>query len=192
MGEATRRNVALFGPAGSGKGTQAEFLTRELGIEHIATGEMLREELARGTELGQTLAAYLDVGKLVPDEVIVAMIRHRLSEAQADGGFVLDGFPRTLAQARSLLELLVGLQRPLDIAVVLDVPSDQLVVRLSRRAALEKRADDTPAVIAERLRIYHDETEPVLEFLAQTVPMVRLDGSRPVAEVSQTLLKAIV
>jgi len=192
VGEATRRNVALFGPAGSGKGTQAEFLTRELGIEHIATGEMLREELARGTELGQTLAAYLDVGKLVPDEVIVAMIRHRLSEAQADGGFVLDGFPRTLAQARSLLELLVGLQRPLDIAVVLDVPSDQLVVRLSRRAALEKRADDTPAVIAERLRIYHDETEPVLEFLAQTVPMVRLDGSRPVAEVSQTLLKAIV
>lgn len=191
MGDATRRNVALFGPAGSGKGTQAEFLKRELGIEHIATGEMLRQELARGTELGQTLAAYLDLGKLVPDEVIVAMIRHRLSDTQADGGFVLDGFPRTLAQARSLLELLVGLQRPLDIAVVLDVPSDQLVVRLSRRATLEKRGDDTPAVIAERLRIYHDETEPVLELLSQTVPMVRLDGSRPIAEVSQTLLKAI-
>ncbi|MGC1184182.1 MAG: adenylate kinase [Candidatus Dormiibacterota bacterium] len=192
MADATRRNVALFGPAGSGKGTQAEFLMRELGVEHIATGEMLREERARGTELGQTLAAYLDAGKLVPDEVIVAMIRHRLTDAQADSGFVLDGFPRTVAQARSLQELLIGLQRPLDIAVALDVPSDQLVARLSRRAALEKRGDDTPAVIAERLRIYHDETEPMLEFLSQTVPMVRLDGSRPVDEVSQTLLKAIV
>ncbi len=191
MGDAARRNVALFGPAGSGKGTQAEFLNRELGVEHIATGEMLREERSRGTELGQALAAYLDAGKLVPDEVIVAMIRHRLSDPQADNGFVLDGFPRTLAQARSLQELLVGLQRPLDIAVVLDVPSEQLVARLSRRATLEDRGDDTPAVIAERLRIYHDETEPVLDYLSQSVPMVRLDGSMPVDEVGQMLLKAI-
>jgi adenylate kinase len=183
--------VALFGPAGSGKGTQAEFLKRELGVEHIATGEMLREERSRGTELGQTLAAYLDAGKLVPDEVIVAMIRHRLSDPQADSGFVLDGFPRTVAQARSLQELLVGLQRPLDIAVVLDVPSEQLVARLSRRANLEHRGDDTPAVIAERLRIYHDETEPVLDYLSQSVPMVRLDGAMPVDEVGQMLLKAI-
>jgi adenylate kinase len=181
----------LFGPAGSGKGTQAEFLKEKLGVEHIATGGMLREERARGTELGQTLAAYLDAGKLVPDEVIVAMIRHRLSDPQADAGFVLDGFPRTVAQARSLQELLVGLQRPLDIAVVLEVPTDQLISRLSRRGEIEKRGDDTPEVIAERLRIYHDETEPVLEYLSQTVPLVRLDGSLPMDQVSQNLLRAV-
>ncbi|HEY6538295.1 MAG TPA: adenylate kinase [Candidatus Dormibacteraeota bacterium] len=191
MADTARHNVALFGPAGSGKGTQAEFLKRELGVEHIATGEMLRKERQRGTDLGQTLAAYLDAGKLVPDEVIVAMIRHRLSAPQADGGFVLDGFPRTVAQARALQELLASLERPLDIAVVLEVPNQQLISRLGKRAHIEDRGDDTPAVIAERLRIYHDETEPVLEYLSQTVPMVRLDGAQPVAKVSQDLLQAI-
>jgi adenylate kinase len=160
-------------------------------VEHIATGEMLRQERARGTELGQTLAAYLDAGKLVPDEVIVAMIRHRLAGPQADAGFVLDGFPRTVAQAKALLELLAQLDRPLDIAVVLDVPDDQLVSRLARRARQEDRSDDTPEVIAERLRIYHDQTEPVLEYLSQTLPVVRIDGALPVEQVSQAVLQAI-
>ncbi|MGH7642257.1 MAG: adenylate kinase [Candidatus Dormibacteria bacterium] len=191
MADTARHNVALFGPAGSGKGTQAEYLKRQLGLEHIATGEMLRRERARGTELGQTLAAYLDAGKLVPDEVIVAMLRHRLSDPQADAGFVLDGFPRTVAQAKALQEMLAMLERPLDVAVVLDVPNEQLVARLARRAEMEDRGDDTPEVIAERLRIYHDQTEPVLEYLAQTISLVRLDGAQPVADVSQDLLQAI-
>ncbi|MGH7667492.1 MAG: adenylate kinase [Candidatus Dormibacteria bacterium] len=191
MAEAARYNLALFGPAGSGKGTQAEFLKRELGVEHIATGEMLRQEQGRGSELGQTLAAYLDAGRLVPDEVIVAMIRHRLAEPQADAGFVLDGFPRTVAQARALQEMLAGLDRPLDAAVVLEVPNEQLVERLARRSSAELRTDDTPAVIAERLRIYHEETEPVLEFLAQSVRVLRLNGARPMQVVSQDVLRAI-
>ena len=160
-------------------------------MEHIATGEMLRHEKSQGTELGQTVAAYLDAGKLVPDEVIVAMIRHRLGDPQADAGFVLDGFPRTVAQARALQEMLAGLERPLDVAVVLDVPTEQLISRLALRARLEERGDDTPGVIAERLRIYRDQTEPVLEYLAQSVPVVRLDGAQPVEEVSQALLQAI-
>ncbi len=191
MGDSARHNLALFGPAGSGKGTQAKFLTRELGVEHIATGEMLRHERSQGTELGQTVAAYLDAGKLVPDEVIVAMIRHRLGDPQADAGFVLDGFPRTVAQARALQQMLASLERPLDVAVVLDVPTEQLISRLALRARLEERGDDTPDVIAERLRIYRDQTEPVLEYLAQSVPVVRLDGAQPVEEVSQALLQAI-
>lgn len=191
MADSARHNLALFGPAGSGKGTQAKFLRRELGVEHIATGEMLRHERSQGTELGQTVAAYLDAGKLVPDEVIVAMIRHRLGDPQADAGFVLDGFPRTVAQARALQQMLASLERPLDVAVVLDVPTEQLISRLALRARLEERGDDTPDVIAERLRIYRDQTEPVLEYLAQSVPVVRLDGAQPVEEVSQALLQAI-
>ena len=191
MADSARHNLALFGPAGSGKGTQAKFLRRELGVEHIATGEMLRHERSQGTELGQTVAAYLDAGKLVPDEVIVAMIRHRLGDPQADAGFVLDGFPRTVAQARALQQMLASLERPLDVAVVLDVPTEQLISRLALRARLEERGDDTPGVIAERLRIYRDQTEPVLEYLAQSVPVVRLDGAQPVEEVSQALLQAI-
>ena len=191
MADSARHNLALFGPAGSGKGTQAKFLRRELGVEHIATGEMLRHERSQGTELGQTVAAYLDAGKLVPDEVIVAMIRHRLGDPQADAGFVLDGFPRTVAQARALQQMLASLERPLDVSVVLDVPTEQLISRLALRARLEERGDDTPDVIAERLRIYRDQTEPVLEYLAQSVPVVRLDGAQPVEEVSQALLQAI-
>jgi len=192
LADLARHNLALFGPPGSGKGTQAGFLHLELGLEHIATGEMLRLERSLGTELGQTLAAYLDSGRLVPDEVIVAMIRHHLSEPKADAGFVLDGFPRTVAQARALQEMLATLERPLDLAVVLDVGDQELVARLSRRAELEGRGDDVPAVIAERLRIYREQTEPVLEYLGAALPVVRLDGTQAVAEVSRSLLRAIV
>lgn len=191
MADSARHNLALFGPAGSGKGTQAELLKRQLGVEHIATGEMLRHEQSLGTELGQTVAAYLSAGKLVPDEVIVAMIRHRLGDPQADAGFVLDGFPRTVAQARALQDMLAGLDRPLDIAIVLEVPRDQLISRLALRSQLEARGDDAPEAIAERLRIYHDQTEPVLEYLSQTIPLVRLNGTKSVEEVSVDLRRAL-
>lgn len=191
MAVAARYNLALFGPAGSGKGTQAEFLKRCLGVEHIATGDMLRTERAQGTELGQTVASYLDAGKLVPDEIIVAMIRHRLEDPQTDAGFVLDGFPRTLAQARSLQEMLASLDRPLGGLVVLDVPTEQLISRLAVRSQLENRADDTPRVIEERLRIYRDQTESVLDYLARDTPLVRLDGTKSPEEVSRALLAAI-
>jgi adenylate kinase len=191
VADSARYNLALFGPAGSGKGTQAEFLKNELGVEHIATGEMLRGERARGTELGQTVATYLAAGKLVPDEVIVAMIRHRLEAPQADAGFVLDGFPRTVAQARALRDVLGSLDRPLDLAMVLEVPTEELIQRLSNRAKLEDRDDDTPEVIEERLRIYHDQTEPVLDYLADFVQVARIDGTKPVDEVSREILQAV-
>jgi adenylate kinase len=127
----------------------------------------------------------------VPDEVIVAMIRLRLEKIQGDAGFVLDGFPRTVAQARALQDMLASLDRPLDVVVMLEVPTDQLVARLALRAVAEKRADDTPSVIAERLRIYHEQTEPVLDYLGQSVPLVRLDGTKSVEEINKLLLKAI-
>ncbi|MGA8207834.1 MAG: adenylate kinase [Candidatus Dormiibacterota bacterium] len=191
MADSARYNLALFGPAGSGKGTQAEFLKNKLGVEHIATGEMLREERARGTDLGQTVGTYLASGKLVPDEVIVALIRHRLEAPQADAGFVLDGFPRTVAQARALRDCLDKLDRPLDLAMVLEVPTEELVRRLSNRATLEDRDDDTPEVIEERLRIYREQTEPVLDYLSDFVQVARIDGTKPVDEVSQEILQAV-
>jgi adenylate kinase len=191
VADTARCNLALFGPAGSGKGTQAQFLKHELGVEHIATGEMLREERARGTDLGKTVGTYLAAGRLVPDEVIVAMIRHRLEAPKADAGFVLDGFPRTVAQARALRDVLGNLDRPLDLAMVLDVPTEELIQRLSTRAKLEDRDDDTPEVIEERLRVYHDQTEPVLDYLADFVQVARIDGTKPVDEVSQEILQAI-
>ena len=191
MADSARCNLALFGPAGSGKGTQAQFLKKQLGVEHIATGEMLREERARGTELGQTVGTYLAAGRLVPDEVIVAMIRHRLEAPQADAGFVLDGFPRTVSQAKALRDVLGNLDRPLDLAMVLEVPTEELIQRLSTRATLEHRDDDTPEVIAERLRVYRHQTEPVLDYLADFVQVARIDGTKPIGEVSQAILQAI-
>jgi len=127
----------------------------------------------------------------VPDEVIVAMIRHRLEASQADAGFVLDGFPRTVAQARALRDCLGNLDRPLDLAIVLEVPTEELVRRLSNRAKLEDRDDDTPEVIEERLRIYRDQTEPVLDYLSDFVQVARIDGTKPVDEVSQEILQAV-
>jgi adenylate kinase len=191
VADSARYNLALFGPAGSGKGTQAEFLRSNLGVEHIATGEMLREERARGTDLGQTVGTYLAAGRLVPDEVIVAMIRHRLEAPQADAGFVLDGFPRTVAQAKALRDVLGNLDRPLDLAMVLEVPTEELIKRLSNRAKMEDRDDDTPEVIEERLRVYHDQTEPVLDYLADFVQVARIDGTKPVDEVSREILQAV-
>jgi adenylate kinase len=191
VADSARHNLALFGPAGSGKGTQAAFLKSTLGVEHIATGEMLREERARGTDLGQTVATYLAAGRLVPDEVIVAMIRHRLEAPQADAGFVLDGFPRTVAQARALREALGNLDRSLDLAMVLEVPTEELIERLSNRAKVEDRDDDTPEVIEERLRVYHDQTEPVLDYLADFVQVARIDGTKSVDEVSREILQAV-
>lgn len=180
-------SLALFGPAGAGKGTQAQVLRRDLGLEHIATGDMLREERARGTEMGRTVSTYLDQGRLVPDDVIVDLLRRRL-EALGEQGFVLDGVPRNLAQAKALEPMLAEMSRPLNLVVVLEVPPEQLAQRLEQRAHQEGRTDDTPEVIAERLRIYREETEPVLDYLAKTVRVLRLDGTKPVAAVSRDLL----
>jgi adenylate kinase len=191
-GKGLRRNVILFGPPGSGKGTQAELLRAQQGLDHIAPGDMLREHRASGTELGQMATSYMAAGKLVPDEVIVRMIRQRLDHDSDSSGFVLDGFPRTVAQARELQQMLSEMERPLDLVVVLDVPESELVQRLSRRAGLEHREDDRPEVVTQRLAGYHDQTEPVLEYLGDQVPVVRVDGTASVEEVHRSLLRVLI
>jgi len=187
-GVALRRNLVLFGPPGSGKGTQAELLFERYGLDHIAPGDMLRQHLDEGTELGKMASGYMAAGKLVPDEVIVTMIRRRLEAEPGDLGFVLDGFPRTVAQARALQELLSHLDRPLDMVLVLDVPEAELRARLLLRADQEQRQDDRPEVIEQRLQVYRDQTEPVLTYLAGDVPVLHVDGSGSIEQVSQALL----
>ena len=190
-GKGLRRNLILFGPPGSGKGTQAELLRERHGLDHIAPGDMLREHRADGSELGRMASSYMAAGKLVPDEVIVSMIRHRLEDTSGASGFVLDGFPRTVAQARSLQEMLGQMERPLDLVVVLDVPREELVQRLSRRAGLEHREDDRPEVVTQRLLVYQEQTEPVLQYLGDEVPVVRVDGTASVESVNESLLQVL-
>lgn len=190
-GQGLRRRLILFGAPGSGKGTQAELLRQRYDLDHIAPGDMLREHRAAGTELGHLASDYMAAGKLVPDELIVNMIRHRLEEEGDAKGFVLDGFPRTLPQARGLHELLEKMDCPIDLVAVLEVPEVELVERLRGRASEERREDDTPEIISERLRVYRDQTRPVLEYLGDRIPTVRVDGRDTVEGVNRALVQAI-
>jgi adenylate kinase len=173
----------VLGPQGAGKGTQAQRIAAEFGIPHISTGDMFRAAIAAETPLGRRVQPILARGELVPDALTVELIGERLSEADAADGFVLDGFPRNLEQAAALDELLEQLGRNLDAILFFDLPDDVAVERLTRRATLESRPDDTPEVIQRRLRIYHEETEPVVEHYRTTGRLVPLHASPEIAEV---------
>jgi adenylate kinase len=169
--------IVLMGPPGAGKGTHAVYLARRLGVPAISTGDIFRSHVADGTELGRTAQGYLDAGEYVPDEVTNAMIRDRLAADDARAGFVLDGYPRTLAQAGVLKEILAGQARRLDAAVVLRVDPEALVQRLLRRAEIEHRSDDTEDVIRRRFQVYDDQTAPVITLYAGHGIMYEVDAS---------------
>lgn len=174
--------IVLLGPPGSGKGTQGARLAARLGIRHLSTGELLRAEVEAGTELGRRVAADLDRGELVPDRVILAALRPALDEARAAGGYVLDGFPRTRAQA----ELLPGD----DLAIHLDLADDVARQRLAQRG--EGRRDDTdPAVIERRLRVYHDDAPALLALYRERGRLVTVDAGRPTDEVAAAIDAAV-
>jgi len=176
-------NLLVLGPQGAGKGTQGKRISEEYGIPHVATGDMFRAAIAAGTELGRQVEPIYTSGGLIPDEITIAMIRERLSEADAQGGFVLDGFPRNLAQAEALDEMLGGIGRGLDAILFFDVPDEVGMERALRRAELEGRPDDTPEVIGRRLAIYHAETEPIVEHYRATGKLVPLHAQRSIDEV---------
>ena len=176
-------NLLVLGPQGSGKGTQAKRISAEHGIPHVSTGDMFRAAIAAGTELGARVGPILASGELVPDDLTVALIEERLGQPDATGGFVLDGFPRNLAQAEALDAMLARVGRDLDAILFFDLPDDVATERLLGRAAEENRPDDTPEVIARRLAIYHGETEPIVEHYRATGKLVPLHAGRTVEAV---------
>lgn len=184
-------NVLLLGPQGSGKGTQARLIAGAYDIPHIGTGEMLREAIAAGNELGRRVQPIVEAGQLVPDHLMVELIRERLSRDDARQGFVLDGFPRTPAQAEALDAVLRDLGRELDLVLELQVPEAVSVQRLLERARLEGRADDTPQAIRTRLALYRDNTEPLVEYYRARGILVGIHGDRDVQQVFTEIEQAI-
>jgi adenylate kinase len=184
-------NILILGPQGSGKGTQAARIASEYSIPHVATGEMFRAAIAARTSLGLEVEPILASGALVPDELTIGLIRERLSEDDADRGFVLDGFPRNAAQAEALDDLLEELDRPLDVVLDLQVPDEVCIERLMGRAAEEGRTDDSPEAIAKRLEIFHRETEPLIGYYLPRGIVVGVHGDRSRDEVWGEIVDAL-
>jgi adenylate kinase len=184
-------NLLVLGPQGAGKGTQAKRIAAEYDVPHISTGDMFRAAIAEETPLGKQVEPLLANGKLVPDEVTIALIRERLARPDAADGFVLDGYPRNLAQAQALDEMLAEIGRSLDAILFFDLPDDVARQRLLKRADEESRPDDTPEVIAERLSTYHEQTEPIVEHYRVTGLLVPLHAARSIDEVWSEVQEAL-
>ena len=184
-------NVLIFGPQGSGKGTQAARIAEEYGIPHIATGDMFRQAIEAATPLGLEVKPILESGALVPDELTIRLIRERLSREDAEAGFVLDGFPRNAAQAEALDRLLEELGRPIDVVLDLQIPDHVCTERLVGRAREEGRTDDSPEVIAKRLEIFHKETEPLIGYYLPRGVVVGVHGDRSRDEVWTEIVDAL-
>jgi adenylate kinase len=218
---AQQLNLILFGPPGAGKGTQAERLRKDFELPYIATGDMLRENVKEQTELGKKAKEYMDAGDLVPDDLIVAMAADRLSHDDAQDGFILDGFPRTIDQADALDRQLSEMGPPprrVTAALLIDVPDEEVIRRLSGRrmcvksghnyhvefdppkhegvcdqdgSRLVQREDDKPEVIENRLRVYHEKTKPLVDYYDERGLMRRIDGTRDPADV-QGHIRAVI
>ncbi len=173
----------MLGPQGSGKGTQARRISAAHGIPHVSTGDMFRAAIAVGGDLGRRVEPILAAGELVPDELTIALIRERLAQPDAAAGFVLDGFPRNLVQAEALDTMLADIGRPLDHVLFFNLDDDTATERMHGRAVEEGRADDTPEVIARRLAIYHEQTEPVVERYRSAGTLSKLDAAASIDDV---------
>lgn len=180
-------DLVMLGPPGSGKGTQAARLTEKYRIPHIATGDIFRAQAESGTPLGAEVKAYLDRGELVPDELAIDVIRHRLAQPDAQHGFVLDGFPRTVPQAQALDALLAELGRPLDAVLYLEVDRQALIERMLQRAQVEGRSDDQPDVIRHRIEVFLEQTAPLIDYYSRQSKLRLIDGTRAPEEVAAAI-----
>jgi adenylate kinase len=181
----------LLGPQGAGKGTQAKRISAEYGIPHVATGDMLRAAIAEQTELGRKVEPIVNAGELVLDELMIELIRERLARADTEEGFILDGFPRTIAQAEALDAMFAEIGRSFSIVFALQIRDDVAFERLRRRAELEGRADDTADAIRRRLDSYHRETEPLIEYYRARNKLVPIHGDRSENEVFAEIQQAL-
>ena len=212
-------NLVLFGPPGAGKGTQGDLLVSKAGLKKISTGDLLREAMRDGTPLGQTAKKFYDAGELVPDDVMVGLVRETLQAETNSKGFILDGFPRTLAQAEALDQMLRAIKRPIDAVVMIDVPDDVIVKRISGRRSCSKcgavyntyfdaprqegicdkcggelvqRKDDSAETVQRRLSVYREQTAPVLDYYKRSATAVHtLAGDQPIDAVQKELLKVL-
>ena len=185
------RRLLLLGPPGAGKGTQAQLLIARLGIPQISTGDMLRAAVAAGSAVGRKAKSYMDAGKLVPDEVVIGVAEERLGRADAKRGFILDGFPRTVAQAEALDGMLPRLGCRLERCVALAVDEDEMVKRLLRRAELEGRSDDNETSIRMRMREYREKTQPLIAYYGKRGVLREVDGIGTVEEVAKRIAQAL-
>lgn len=194
--------IIFLGPPGAGKGTQAKFLEKDYGFIQISTGDILREAVKKGTELGKLAKKYMDEGKLVPDDVIVGIIEEKLEELK-DKNIILDGFPRTIPQAEALDEMLKKKNKEVDAVILFDISDEEVIRRLSGRRIDPKtgnvyhiefnpppegleviqREDDKEEVIRKRLKVYHNQTEPLIEYYKKQNKLLKVDASKPVEEV---------
>jgi adenylate kinase len=184
-------NLLVLGPQGAGKGTQAKRISSDYAIPHVSTGDMFREAIASGSELGQKVKPILDSGALVPDDLTVSLIQDRLADPDALRGFILDGFPRNQTQAEVLDQMLNSIGRRLDAVLFMDLPDEVATERMLARAEIENRPDDTPDVIAKRLATYHAETEPIVEHYRLAGSLVPLHAERTINEVYAEIQDAL-
>jgi adenylate kinase len=187
-------DLILFGPPGAGKGTQAKVLEQERGFVQLSTGDMLRASAAAGTELGRKSKEIMDRGDLVPDDVVVGIIAERLAKRDCAKGVIFDGFPRTVAQARALDEMLVGRRRKIDAVIELKVDDDAMIGRMESRVRANPtvaRADDTPETLRKRLVVYRKNTAPLLDFYRAQGKLVTVDGMAPIEAVSAEIRRVV-
>lgn len=211
-------NIIFLGPPGSGKGTQAKILVEKYEIPQISTGDMLREHVAKGTDLGLKAKEYMEKGQLVPDEIILDMVKQRLSQSDAQKGFILDGFPRTVAQAEALDKILEPMGKKIEYVLALIVPDEELIIRLTGRRTckncgmmyhikfkppkeegkcdvcggeLYQRADDNEETVRNRLKVYHQQTAPLIEYYKNKEVLFEIDGSKSIEEITQQLINIL-
>jgi adenylate kinase len=210
-------NIILFGPPGAGKGTQAKKMVDFYGIPQISTGDILRANVREGTELGLAAKSYMDKGELVPDDVLIGIIKNRLKEDDCKKGFILDGYPRTIPQADALAVILKEIQKPIDVVLNLEVPDEELVERISGRLMCKcgasyhrtfnppkkegvcdtcagdvyQRADDKEEAVQNRLNVYKKQTQPLIDYYAKQGILVTLDGTKDINEVFEDIKAAL-
>ncbi|HMU83090.1 MAG TPA: adenylate kinase [Leptospiraceae bacterium] len=183
--------IVFMGPPGAGKGTQAKIICDRYGIPQVSTGEILRAAVKNGTDMGKKAKEYMDAGKLVPDSVVIGIVKDRIREPDAQKGYILDGFPRTLEQADALKAMLAEIKTPLQIALNLDVRDDLLIARLLDRAKKEGRPDDTEPVIKSRLDTYHSQTRPLIDYYRKEGVLVEVPGEGTLEEVTSRILSPL-